>query len=73
MNQCIKKFLNKLFIKKDLNFIVPKMELTFVLPYLGKLSLDSRTRPKQTIEIDLPYCKLNIIFRSNCRLNTVSI
>ena len=47
------------------------MELTFVLPYLGKLSLDSRTRPKQTIEIDLPYCKLNIIFRSNCRLSTL--
>ena len=23
VNQCIKKFLNKLFIKKDLNFMVP--------------------------------------------------
>ena len=43
VNQCIKKFLNKLFIKKDLNFMVPKRELTFVLPYLGKLSLDLRT------------------------------
>ena len=32
VNQCIKKFLNKLFIKKDLNFMVPKRELTFVLP-----------------------------------------
>ena len=30
VNQCIKKFLNKLFIKKDLNFMVPKRELTFV-------------------------------------------
>ena len=40
VNQCIKKFLNKLFIKKDLNFMVSKMELTFVLLYLGKLSLD---------------------------------
>ena len=46
VNQCIKKFLNKLFIKKDLNFMVPKRELTFVLPYLGKLSLDLRTRLK---------------------------
>ena len=45
MNQCIKKFLNKLFIKKDLNFMVPKRELTFVLPYLGK-----QTRLKRTIE-----------------------
>ena len=34
VNQCVKKFLNKLFIKKDLDFMVPKRELTFVLPYL---------------------------------------
>ena len=72
VNQYIKRFLNKLFIKKDHNFMVPKRELTFVLPYLGKLSLDLRTRLRQTLEIDLPYCKLKIIFRSKCRLNTLS-
>ena len=33
VNQCIKKFLNKLFIQIDLNSMVPKRELTFVLPY----------------------------------------
>ena len=37
VNQCIKEFLNKLFIKKYLKFMVPKRELTFVLPYLGKI------------------------------------
>ena len=33
VNQCIKKFLNKLFTKKDLNFIVPKrkFQLSFYL------------------------------------------
>ena len=71
MNQCIKKFLNKVFIKKDLNFIVPKRELTFVLPYLGKLSLYLRTRLRRTIERDLPYCKLKVIFSSKCRLKTL--
>ena len=71
VNQCIKKFLNKLFIKKDLNLMVPKRELTFVLPYSDKLSFDLRTRLRQTIERDLPYCKLKIIFRSKCRLNTL--
>ena len=71
VNQCIKKFLNKLFIKKDLNFMFPKRELTFFLPYLGKLSFDFRTRLRRTIERDLPYCKLKIIFRSKCRLNTL--
>ena len=68
VNQCIKNFLNKLFIIKDLNFIVPKRELTFVLPYLGKILLDLRTRLRRTIERDLRYCKLKIIFRSKCRL-----
>ena len=73
MNQCIKKFLNKLFIKKELNFMVPKRELTLGLPYLGKLSFDLRARLRRNIERDLPYCKLKIIFRSKCRFNTISI
>ena len=51
--------------------MVPKRELTFVLPYLGKLSFDLRTRLRGTIERDLPYYKLTIIFRSKCRLNTL--
>ena len=71
VNKGIKKFLNKLFLKKELNFMVPKKELIFVLPYLGKLSLDLRTRLRRTIERDLPYFKLKIIFRSKCRLNTL--
>ena len=53
--------------------MVSKRELTFVLPYLGKLSFDLRTRLRRTIERDLPYCKLKIIFRSKCRFNTISI
>ena len=71
VSQCIKTSLNKLFIKKDLNFVVPKRELTIVLPYLGKLSFDLRTRLRQIIERDLTYCKLEIIFRSKCRLNAL--
>ena len=71
MNECIKKFLNKLFIKKDLNFIVPKRELTFVLTYLSRLSLDLTKMLRRTIERDLPYCKLKVIFRSKWRLNTL--
>ena len=51
--------------------MVPKRELTFVLPYLGKLSFDLRTGLRQTIERDLPYSKLKIIFRSKCTLNTL--
>ena len=42
-----------------------------MLPYLGTLSFDLRTRFRRTLEKDLPYCKLKIIFRSKRRLNTL--
>ena len=51
--------------------MVPKRELICLLPYLGKASLDLRTRLRRTIERNLPFCKLKIIFRSKCRLNTL--
>ena len=51
--------------------MVLKKELNFALPYLGKLSLDLRTRLREIIERNLPYCKLKVIFRSKCRLNTL--
>ena len=65
------KVLNKLFVQRNLNFTVPKRELICVLPYLGKASLDLRTKLRRTIERNLPFCKLKIIFRSKCRLNTL--
>ena len=37
---------------------------------MGKISLDLRTRLRRTIERELPYCKLKVMFRSKCRLNT---
>ena len=50
--------------------MIPKRELICALPYLGKASLDLRTRLRRTIEGNLPYCKLKVRFRSKCRLNT---
>ena len=47
-----------------------KKEITFVLPCLDKISFDLRRRQKGIIERNLPYCKLKVIFRSKCRLNT---
>ena len=41
--------------------MIPKRELTFVLPYLGKLSLDLKTRPRRTIERNLlKVCMIEI-------------
>ena len=71
VNHRIKKFFNKLFVQRNLIFKVPKMELICVLPYLGKASLDLRTRLRRTIERKLLFCKSKIIFRSKCRLNAL--
>ena len=68
VNHCIKTFLKKLFVQKDPNFTVPKRELICVLPYLGKASLDLRTKLRRTIERNLPFCKLKIMFRTTCWL-----
>ena len=51
--------------------MVLKRELICILPYLGKASIDLRTRLRRAIEWNLPFCKLKIIFRSKCRLNTL--
>ena len=71
VNHCIKKFLNKIFVQRHLNLTVSKKELISILPYLGKASLDLRTKLRQTIEMNLPFCKLIILFGSTCRLNTL--
>ena len=43
------------------------------LIYLGKLSIDLRTRVRQTGEIDLPYHELKVIFSSKRTLKTLKI
>ena len=70
-NHCIKTFLNKLFVQRDLNFMFPKRELICIIPYLGKASLDLRTKLRKTIERNWPFCKLKLIFWSKCRRNTL--
>ena len=69
VNHCIKKFLNKLFLQIDFIIMVPKKKLICILPYLGKTSLNLRTRLRRTIKGNLLYCKLKVIFRFKCRLN----
>ena len=68
---CIKYFLDKLFVKNKVSLTVPKLQLVCVLPYTFKSSLDLRARLRLTIEKNIPFCKLNVVFISSCRLNTL--
>ena len=47
---------------------VDKKELSITLPYLGNLSLAIRTRLQNSINRNLPFCKIKVIFKSTTRL-----
>ena len=44
MDICIKNFLNKRLTEKPVKLTAEKKDLVIVLPFLGKLSVDLRTR-----------------------------
>ena len=58
---CIKKFLSKRLTEKPVTLTADKKDLVVVLPFLGKLSLDLRTRLKNSISKNLPFCKVELI------------
>ena len=59
---CIKKYLDKVFIKKEVVLKASKKELICVLSSLGKKSMQPRTRLVNSIESNLKFCKLKVIF-----------
>ena len=67
-DRCIKSFLDKIFILKDVVTTVPKKELRICLPFLGKQSLELRTKLCKFVSTHYPQCKLQVIFNSNNRL-----
>ena len=67
----IKHFLDTLFVKNKVSLTVPKLQLMCVLPYTGKALLNLRTRLRHTIEKNIPFCKLNVIFRSTVKLGSL--
>ena len=68
---CIKKYLDKVFIKKKVVLKTSKKELTCVLPFLGKKSMQLRTRLVNSIESNLKFCNLKVIFQSPSKPNSL--
>ena len=56
VDKCIKKILERVLTQKVVVSTVPKKDLMIVLPYLGKLSLQIRTRINRVIKSKLPHC-----------------
>ena len=70
VDQCIKKFLDNLYVPKQIVPTVAKRELLVVLPFLGTFSLNMRKRLYKSISKSLPQCNLKLIFQSKNRLNS---
>ena len=69
IDNCIKSFLNKRLTEKPVTLTAEKKDLVIVLPFLGKLSLDLRTRLRNSISKNLLFCKIRIIFKSSTRVS----
>ena len=54
---CIKKYLDNVFIKKKVVLKASKKEMICVLLFLGKKSMQLRTRLVNSIESNLKFCK----------------
>ena len=68
---CIKKYFGKDFVKKKVVLKALEKKLVCVLPFLGKKSMQLRTRLVNSIESNLKICKLEVIFQSPCKLNSL--
>ena len=71
IDQCIKKFLDKLYVPKQIVSTVPKRDLLVVLPFLGTFSLNLRKRLYKSVSKSLPQCNIEVIFQSKNRLSSL--
>ena len=68
MDKRIKMFLKKQVSQKILEHTIPKKELFMVLTYLGKPSLCLRICLQKSINSNIWFFKIKIIFKSSKRL-----
>ena len=73
IDKCIKEFLDKIQTPKHVVSTVPKEQLIITLPYLGKLSLQIRTRINRIMKNKLPYCNVQFVFQTNCKISNDKI
>ena len=69
VDKCIKEFLVKIVAPKPVVGTVLKKNLVIALPYLGKLSLQIRTRINRIMKNKLPYCNIRFVFQTKCKIS----
>ena len=71
VDNCLKTFVDELFIKRPQLITVEKKALFLSLPYLGEISLQTRTKLRKSLKDLLNSCKLQIVFKSQRKLSNV--
>ena len=54
---------------KPIGSTVPKKNLVIALPYLGKLSLQIRTRINRMMKNKLRYCNIRFVLQTKCKIS----
>ena len=68
---CIKRFLNNIFIDKKVYAHAPKKELVCVLPFIGKQSLQLRSKLVKSVQNNLSFCHLKVASQSPYKPHTL--
>ena len=71
IDNCVKTFLDTVFIKKKTFLTASKKQLVCVLPFIGKKSLQLRSRLVKSIQGNLQFCSLKVVFQSPCKLRSL--
>ena len=71
IDKCVKRFLDKVFVEKKTFLTASKKQLLCVLPFIGKKSLQLRSRSVKSIQGNLQFCSLKVVFQSSCKLRSL--
>ena len=67
-DKCVSKFLMKIFVRKPEIHSAKRKDISLFLPYLGAKSLSLRSELVKIVSKSIPFCKLNVVFKSSNRL-----
>ena len=68
IDKWVKRSLDKVFIVKKTFLTSSKNQLVCVLPFIDKTSLQLRSRLFKSIQGNLQFCSLKVVFQSPCNL-----
>ena len=71
IDQCVKTYLNKIYVPKRILITVAKKDILIVLPFLGQFSLNLRSILYNCFNKTLHQCNIEIIFQSKNRLSSL--